>query len=308
MRTPPIAPPRPQPPIALRPRRMSVTKVETWIANPYAVFAADILRLEKLPVLGQQPDAALRGAVVHAALGRFVERWPERLPDDAAAELTRIAAGLLAELKPHPRVAAFWLPRFARFAQWFAETEPARRRGITQVVAETSAEHILDAPAGPFTLTARADRIDIGAAGLAVTDYKTGTPPSARRVLAGDAPQLPLEAALAELGAFAHVPQQRVTGLRYIRASGGEPPGEERTIACDDVTALGQQALKSLAGLVARYDDPATPYSALRRPRFRYDYDDFAHLARVKEWAIDEGEESDGGGDTNSGVGGAEAA
>ena len=26
----------------------------------------------------------------------------------------------------HPRVAAFWLPRFERFARWFAQTEPAK--------------------------------------------------------------------------------------------------------------------------------------------------------------------------------------
>ena len=38
---------------------MSVTRIETWIANPYAIFARDILRLEKLPTLGERPG---RGA------------------------------------------------------------------------------------------------------------------------------------------------------------------------------------------------------------------------------------------------------
>ena len=44
---------------------MSVTRIETWLANPYAIFARDILKLEKLPVLGADPDAALRGSIVH---------------------------------------------------------------------------------------------------------------------------------------------------------------------------------------------------------------------------------------------------
>ncbi len=39
------------------------------------------------------------------------------------------------------------------------------------------------------------------------------------------------------------------------------------------------------ASLVAAFDDAATPYKALRRAQFSYDYDDYAHLARVAEWA-----------------------
>ena len=39
--------------------------------------------------------------------------------------------------------------------------------------------------------------------------------------------------------------------------------------------------------LVVEFDDPATPYRALRRRRFDYTYDDYAHLARVGEWGDD---------------------
>ena len=37
--------------------------------------------------------------------------------------------------------------------------------------------------------------------------------------------------------------------------------------------------------LIADFDKPATPYSALRRAGFGYDYDDYAHLARADEWS-----------------------
>ena len=43
--------------------------------------------------------------------------------------------------------------------------------------------------------------------------------------------------------------------------------------------------LADLAGLVAEFDDEATPYAPARRARFNYDYDDYAHLARVAEWS-----------------------
>src|SRR5690606_40819298 len=56
---------------------------------------------------------------------------------------------------------------------------------------------VFDAPGGPFTLTARADRIDVTDEGLVISDYKTGKPPSAKAVLAHEKPQLSLEAAIA---------------------------------------------------------------------------------------------------------------
>ena len=191
-----------------------------------------------------------------------------------------------------PRVAAFWLPRFLRFAQWFAETEPERRRGVTSVVGEVDGKLVLAGPGGPFTLTARADRIDVGEAGIVITDYKTGTPPTDNRIKQGLAPQLPLEAAIArgEAG-FTGIAEHRVTGLRYIKASGGEPAGEERIVEIADIAGLADTALARLGQLIAQFDDEATPYKALRRAGFTYDYDDYAHLARVAEWAVAEEDE-----------------
>ena len=287
--------PEPRPPLAMRPRRMSVTRVEDWITNPYAVFARHILKLEPLPPLGQAPDQSLRGALVHDVLSRFAIAHPSQLPADTRAALSEIAVTLLAGLTGHPRVAAFWMPRLERFLTWFAETEAHRRDGVTKVVSETSGSLVIAAPGGAFTLTARADRIDESARGLIITDYKTGGIPSEKAVQSGRAPQLPLEAAIAlgESG-FPHVAGRTVMALRYIRASGGEPPGEEKHVRSDDIAVLAEQARLGLEALVALYDDEATPYRAIRRPGFRYDYDDYAHLARVAEWSAHAGGE-DGG-------------
>jgi len=278
--------PEPRPALALRPRKMSVTRIETWLANPYAIFARDILKLEKLPELGASPDAALRGSIVHEIMSRFAKAFPDTLPSDPDDELVAIAEDVLARYAGNPRVAAFWLPRFKRFAQWFIETEPARRRNVTRVVAEVDGKLAVSGPAGPFTLTARADRIDQGTDGLIITDYKTGQLPADSRVVQGLAPQLPLEAAIArgEAG-FTGIGAGAVTALRYIRAGGGEPPGEERTVKADDIAALSDTAVQRLGTLIATFDDAATPYKALRRVGFNYEHDDYAHLARVGEWA-----------------------
>lgn len=281
-----ISAPEPRPALALRPRQMSVTRIETWLANPYAIFARDILRLERLADLGTSPDAALRGSIVHQIMSRFAERFPDGLAGDYAATLEAIAEEAMAEFAHNPRVAAFWLPRFKRFAQWFAETEPARRRNIDRTVAEVSGALVVAAAGGPFTLTARADRIDIGKDGLVITDYKTGTPPNDTAVRDGMAPQLPLEAAIASAGnGFTGIPRSPVTALRYIQATGGEPPGNVRDVKCDDIAELAQTAVAQLTRLVSYFDNEQTPYKALRRSRFRYDYDDYAHLSRAAEWA-----------------------
>ncbi len=277
--------PEPRPPLNLRPRKMSVTRVETWMANPYAIFAHDILKLEKLPDLGASPDAALRGSVVHEIMSRFAKAFPDTLPADPDLELVGIAETVLARYAGNPRVAAFWLPRFKRFAEWFTETELARRHGVARVVAEVDGKLAVKGPAGPFTLTARADRIDQGADGLIITDYKTGQLPADNRVVQGLAPQLPLEAAIArgEAG-FAGIGPGAVTALRYIRATGGEPPGEAHDVTAGDIAALADTAIGRLENLIAVFDDATTPYKALRRIGFNYEHDDYAHLARVGEW------------------------
>lgn len=290
-----IAAPAPRPDVSLRPRKLSVTTIEKWFANPYALYAQRILRLEPLPQLGLAPNASLRGEIVHEALGRFAKAWPETLPDDIGGALIEVARELLEDLTKSPRVAAFWVPRLERFATWFAETEPARRRGIARQHVEIDGALVLDVDGQPFTLTARADRIDAqdggGRLALTITDYKSGGDIASleKRARDGLAPQLPLEAAIAlaagfpGLGSASDPPA--VQGLRYISASGGEPPGREVMLDIDDIPHRTQEVVAGLVTMIRHFDLPETPYAAVRRARFTYDYDDYAHLARVAEWA-----------------------
>lgn len=282
-----IAPPAPAPAIRHRPRTMSVTGIERWTGNPYAIFARNILRLEPMPALSGEPDERLRGILIHEALTRFGRTYPDRLPDDTAGTLVAYASEVLALLQPHPRVIALWRPRFARFARWFAETEPGRRQGMALVRTEVGGVHVIEAPGGPFRLTARADRIDIAEDGrLVITDYKSGTVPKAAEVASGWSPQLPLEAAIAMAGGFDQVPAGAIAGLRYIQAGGGDPPGEVRDIVAEDLAALAETTLAGAAELIALYDRPETTYPSLTRPgqgTRRY-AEPYAHLARVKEW------------------------
>jgi ATP-dependent helicase/nuclease subunit B len=289
----PAAPPTPRPPVAARPRKLSVTRIEKWIANPYEIFACDILRLEPLKPLGTEPDQALRGQIVHRALHNFAEAHPDNLPADIYAELIVFADKAFAELGGSPRVEAFWRPALQQFARWFAATEPARRTFAART--HTEVKGALKLPSG-FELTARADRIDIGEDGsVVIYDYKTGRPPLPDHVDDLYAPQLPLESAIMQGGGFGDLGKRLVRELRYIQASGRNDGGEDRPAAEGNATELGERALMQLARLVERYSDPAMPYEVKRRRAAAftglYRYDEYAHLARVDEWLTQEAEE-----------------
>ncbi|MGE0724395.1 MAG: double-strand break repair protein AddB [Alphaproteobacteria bacterium] len=286
----PIAPPAPRPPVALRPRRLSVTEVETWLADPYAIYARHVLRLTALDPLDAEVGAAERGIALHEALSRFIDAFPPPapLPPDAFARLLAIARAALAAHLARPIVRAFWWPRFERIAAWFLAEEAVRRAAIAESWSERRGKWTFAAPAGPFTLTGRADRIvRIVGRGLEVIDYKTGTAPTARAVAEGRAPQLPLEAAMIGAGAFDGVPQEPPASLSYWRLTGADPPGEIRGVAegAAATAALAADAQDGLAALVARFDDATTAYLAQPRPDWAPRFSDYAHLARIAEWA-----------------------
>lgn len=289
----PVAPPRPRPPVAARPRRLSVTQIATWMQDPYAIYARMVLGLERLDPIEAEPGASERGTAIHAALAAFLQAYPDTLPPDARDRLLVLGRAEFAKLPPGPDIRTFWGPRFARIAAWFVETEGRQRAaGRRAILTEQKGLVTLPAPAGPFVLSGVADRIDQAPDGLVVVDYKTGVVPSNEQILAGHQPQLPLEAVMIRDGGFPGVPEGvPVAGLEHWRLSGAATAGEIKPVkpAEGDLAALAGQALAGLLGLVARFDLPETPYLSQPRglaPRFS----DYAHLARVKEWSAGGGE------------------
>ena len=79
--------PAPRPPRALRPDRLSVTRIETLRRDPYAIFAESILRLSPLEPIGVAMGPREIGNVWHAALQEFSEdfRFGARAPRRARA-------------------------------------------------------------------------------------------------------------------------------------------------------------------------------------------------------------------------------
>jgi ATP-dependent helicase/nuclease subunit B len=294
----PVAPPRPCPPVALRPRRLSVTEIETWQRDPYAIHARHILHLKALDPLDQSTEAADYGSLVHAGLHRFLSEHGASWPPDAASKLREALSHVLQRERLRPALEAWWAPRFDRIADWIAGHESQRRASGAQVriVSEVTGKWRL--PAHDFLLTGRADRIEIGADGeLSIVDYKTGQPPPRRDIDAGLALQLPLEAAMARAGAFPGVPQGSDTGaMLYWHLTGGPKPGEEKPVKQKPQETVADQvaaAVARLEALIDAYADPARAYLSQPRPGLAPRFTDYAQLARVAEWAAVEDDEAE---------------
>lgn len=290
----PASRPMPSPPVDRRPHKLSVTEIETLFRSPYDIYAKHVLHLRKLPALGDQPDARERGSMIHEVFDRFVNGGHDFAAPDARDQLMRMAEAAFAGLDAIGERRDIWLKRFERAAEEFLAYERGRAAIVLRRHAEISGAW--DLPIG-FTLTGKADRIDTLVDGtLQIIDFKTGSIPTPKAMKAFEAPQLLLEAAMAQAGAFAGVPAGAVSALTYIKIGLGPDaltalPFKPRDGI--DLPKAADEVARRLQGHVdALLMQDTRPLAARIRPdvtrRYRGDYD---HLARTDEWTIQAGED-----------------
>ncbi|NLH80378.1 MAG: double-strand break repair protein AddB, partial [Phyllobacteriaceae bacterium] len=301
----PISRPNPKPPVALRPNRASVTEIETWIRDPYAIFARRVLGLDPLDPIGREIGAAERGTFVHEVLAEFVGEGHAFRGREALPRLLAIGEAKLAAFAAFPELVTLWRARLAAIAAWWLEAEVEHGAGIVERHAEIGGRLERPVDGLPFLLTARADRVDLTADGrVRLLDYKTGAPPSEKQVQSLLSPQLALETALVRAGGFDRAGGTTFSGreiveIAYLHLSGSGDGGKWQRRGVDKGDGLGPEALAEAAldrldHLVRHFRRPESGYPS--RPRVQFEkpragpYD---HLARVAEWAA--GEAGEGG-------------
>lgn len=295
----PIARPAPTPPVADRPRRMAVTRVEALTRDPYAVWARDILKLFPLERPDEPVEARARGTAIHAAFETFSLDHPGPVPADAAEIFAGLYLFELAKAGMPPAALARERALAREAALWVADLETRRRAGAERIVVEATGTLTFDIGGRPFTVFAKADRIEPTADGMAhILDYKTGAAPTKKQVDTGFSPQLTLTAAILRAGGFADIGPREPGDLTYVRVTGRKPAGVEevRASAGADSQEAAIKALQGLRDLIERYDNPEQPYLSRVAPQFVHDHlGDYGHLARVFEWSTsgDDGEGSE---------------
>ena len=288
----PVSRPNPKPPITSRPTQLSITEIETWVRDPYAIYAQKILQFEPIEAIGGNPSVAEKGAIIHDCLAEFLLQWKGPFDETAITKLNEIGVKKFENLRGFPQVYALWWPRFQRIARWFVNNfESTRSELVQQNYLECSGKMEVLNGDRSFKLTGRADRIDLLKDGsLSVLDYKTGQVPSLPQVETLLAPQLPLEVAMIQSGGFQNIKRNNeISEQAYVVLSGGKTAGEVKNRNPQNVSIaeLSIQATQCLRDLVEAYFDPSQGY--LSRARvfkekvFSAPYD---HLARVQEWSV----------------------
>ncbi|MGH1398574.1 MAG: double-strand break repair protein AddB [Alphaproteobacteria bacterium] len=280
----PCARPAPKPPAHLRPTKFRITEIETWLKDPYSIYARHVLRLEPLKPLEQDADAALRGQIMHDALEDFITAHPDTLPKNAAQILKETAQHKVTQYDLDQNDwQGFW-PRFTEIANAFIDTESAWRETAKPLKSEIKGElNIADA-----VIYGRADRIDKIGQDYAIIDYKSGGQFSKSKIASGDTPQLAIEGLIAQEGGFASLSPAPCGYLGYWVLN---PNGKNTEI--NDTDDLLRDTHEALETLITTFSDEDTPYHAIPRANIAPRFHDYEHLARVQEWAaLDEQEDA----------------
>lgn len=291
----PAMAPTPRPALNLRPRQLSVTEIETFIKDPYSIYAKHVLGLRPLDTLLDQAGGREFGNIAHD----LVHWWWDLYKHENLAKkgdwdtqslkekMTCQARHLLAQERISDEIQNWWLPRLISIGEWMmAHVE----KNDMSIYPEIRGKMRWDIGGHNYQLNARADFLAIDGEGqLSLCDYKTGTVPSQTKVKAGWNPQLPMEAVMASNGGFnVAIPANQIGSMYFIRIPGGSPPAAKCPIVAkkdeDNLTIQSQKIFEKFQHFWALFDQPQQAYTVYPRPQIRLTYNDYEQLSRYEEW------------------------
>ncbi|MEO0543000.1 MAG: double-strand break repair protein AddB [Pseudomonadota bacterium] len=307
--TDPIGRPTPRPPLANRPKQISVTAAETLRRDPYAIYAKQVLKLKPLEPVLEEPDARTRGTLIHDCAEAFIKRGIDFSAENAEEKMLTAARDVFDAAALPEDIDTLWWARMRALIPELARWEKARSTLVTARHAELTAVPTELGETG-VKLYGRGDRFDVRADGrVDIIDIKTGGHPSINQVQHRFAPQLPLEAALLARGAFPDLSDHETGDLMYVKL-GTRGDVDDKIVGPVSIPAepkkkdpiytaseLAERDFEALTQLVAHFQKADTAYLSWPVPekqkRWSGDYD---HLARIAEWG-GEADGSEGSGD-----------
>lgn len=274
----------PTPPVEARPTSFFVTRIGKLIRDPYAVYAHSILGLRKLSDIEEPVDTRHLGILFHRIFETFLRAEQS---DDRDMSLKKLN-GLFKEYAPEaglgPEHVPFWRQRANDAFAWFIDWNAQRLALGSPVVIEGQGKWKFDHDGRTYTLSARADRIDLLHSGsLAIFDYKTTEPPPTALEQSKFTPQLPLTALIATQGGFGEIGKKSVESFAYIRVLNRTGKKDDVVTDGDKCQSLIEESRRGLLHYLSYFNQPGTSYHSQPRPKFTDDYGDYDQLARRKE-------------------------
>ncbi len=280
--------PMPCPPKEIRPKKLPVTQIKNLLTNPYAVYARYILQLRPLNELESFDMKSGYGTALHAAFQELVSE-NDLTVQKAVQKITDhlVAAGC------NQTDLAYNKTKIEKSAAFFVQTQTRMKSKIKKTITETSGAYSFPLCDGTlFTLTAIADRIDkMNDGSYEIIDYKTGSLPTAISIQRGINSQLPLEGLILKQNGFQdYSDNPDKINFSYWHITGKDTGGEIKEINEKTDQDFIQEAKEGVQKLINAYQNDTRPYEAHLMEKV-ITYDDYEHLARVKEWLSEESEE-----------------
>lgn len=236
------------------PASLSAHAHQSLVDCPYQFHARSLLRLRAPEEPDQPPDRRLYGERVHAILQRFQSEHGAVTPTDdetaVAAELCAIAEQVFAPDLRARALAQIWLGEFRALAPQLAAWLRERAGEWPQAQVEVTLERQLSQHLG---IHGRVDRLEQGAAGSSIVDYKTSIAPKPKELQSGESVQATHYALLRDDAV-------RVEYLQ-LRREGSEPVAKpvviEGEMLAETVSAVGERLLTVMQSLQAGAALPA---------------------------------------------------
>jgi ATP-dependent helicase/nuclease subunit B len=175
-----LKPPPINPPLHMRPHKISATMMEKFFSNPFDIFASHICKLRELEPLDSQLQPKDFGQALHSCLHQAASFYHTLQYEHYLSELFD---NQLKTLMPNNE-AQFFHARLERILQALKHEENLRHHKVAAIETEVKYATIFTLEGGTkIELNSRIDRIEnLHDGGCIIIDYKTGSAPKANAV------------------------------------------------------------------------------------------------------------------------------
>lgn len=261
-------------------RALSVTQIRTLIRDPYAIYARQLLKLRPLNPLMPAHDPRIKGIVLHKLMEEVARADLDPADKGGVSAFMAYAREIVSAHIRQPQDRIALLTMLSEFAPRYLAWHDARvSTGQRILKVECRGGLVLSSPS--FTLTGKADRIDLCADGTAVIyDCKSGSLPTAPQIKSFEK-QLPLEALVLAQGGFEGIGRLQTRKLGYIAVK-ADARVDEHSFSAEETA----QHFEELQRLMQHYLENGQAFHARARLFKVDDQSDYDHLSRYGEWAM----------------------
>lgn len=273
----PYKEPLPVPLQSCLPTKYSISDIQRLLRDPYQAYAKQILGLYPLPDLSQDHTMADYGTFIHRCLEHSVQTQSSFQKNfDMAITKLKSGQSCFGMMIPDLSLIVLWQQITGQFLEWIDGylLDQASNAKTTFVEQDLSTSIPLNGQ--PITIIGKADRIDLLHDGTyEVIDYKTGSPPSKKEVMTGQAPQLAL---LGKLFMLSN-PGTTVSKLTYVALG-------SQNISSYDAQNIVEDTWTQVTEILTKFHTPGTPFHIDIQTSLSDRFNEYALLERTSEWLM----------------------